>query len=82
MIGEGFDNRYKENEVLHEAGYDAYITGRCFISLSNFLGMTILIMSFMHFDWSYLIIKEKHVKSYISHMNILFNALYLILKSY
>jgi len=25
-------------EKLHEAGYDAYITGLCFIALSNYLG--------------------------------------------
>jgi len=25
-------------EKSHEAGYDAYITGLCFIALSNYLG--------------------------------------------
>ncbi|XP_041362495.1 poly(A)-specific ribonuclease PARN-like isoform X2 [Gigantopelta aegis] len=31
-------SRYSGNEHLHEAGYDAYITGLCFISMSNYLG--------------------------------------------
>ncbi|KAK3089306.1 hypothetical protein FSP39_002559 [Pinctada imbricata] len=31
--------QYQINENnLHEAGYDAYITGRCFISMANYLG--------------------------------------------
>lgn len=37
-ICEEWDNRYKETESQHEAGYDAFITGQCFIALSNFLG--------------------------------------------
>ncbi|XP_053392664.1 poly(A)-specific ribonuclease PARN-like isoform X3 [Mercenaria mercenaria] len=37
-ISEDLDNKYKDNEALHEAGYDAFVTGQCFISLSNFLG--------------------------------------------
>ena len=37
-MSEDCDNKYKESQVLHEAGYDAYITGECFISLANFLG--------------------------------------------
>ncbi|XP_051940386.1 poly(A)-specific ribonuclease PARN isoform X2 [Hippocampus zosterae] len=35
---EGFPSYNTANEQLHEAGYDAYITGRCFISMANFLG--------------------------------------------
>ncbi|XP_060559123.1 poly(A)-specific ribonuclease PARN-like [Ruditapes philippinarum] len=37
-ISEDCDNKYKDSQSLHEAGYDAYITGQCFIALSNFLG--------------------------------------------
>ena len=29
---------YDTKECAHEAGYDAFLTGRCFIALSNFLG--------------------------------------------
>uniref|UniRef100_A0A4X2KRR1 Poly(A)-specific ribonuclease PARN n=1 Tax=Vombatus ursinus TaxID=29139 RepID=A0A4X2KRR1_VOMUR len=35
---EGFPSYDTASEQLHEAGYDAYITGLCFISMSNFLG--------------------------------------------
>uniref|UniRef100_A0A3Q2YS13 Poly(A)-specific ribonuclease PARN n=1 Tax=Hippocampus comes TaxID=109280 RepID=A0A3Q2YS13_HIPCM len=35
---EGFPSYNTAKEQLHEAGYDAYITGRCFISMANFLG--------------------------------------------
>lgn len=34
----GFDGYCTSKEQLHEAGYDAFITGLCFISMSNFLG--------------------------------------------
>ncbi|KAL4240976.1 hypothetical protein ACF0H5_001758 [Mactra antiquata] len=37
VLPEEWDNKYK-TEMLHEAGYDAYITGQCFIALSNYLG--------------------------------------------
>ncbi|XP_052769212.1 poly(A)-specific ribonuclease PARN-like isoform X2 [Mya arenaria] len=37
-VSEEMDNSYKGSESLHEAGYDAYITGQCFISLANYLG--------------------------------------------
>jgi len=37
-ISDEMDNRYKGKEMLHEAGYDAYITGQCYISLANYLG--------------------------------------------
>ncbi|XP_069023364.1 poly(A)-specific ribonuclease PARN isoform X3 [Embiotoca jacksoni] len=35
---EGFPSYDTAQEQLHEAGYDAYITGLCFISMSNYLG--------------------------------------------
>ncbi|XP_032086668.1 poly(A)-specific ribonuclease PARN isoform X3 [Thamnophis elegans] len=34
----GFPSYNTASEQLHEAGYDAYITGLCFISMANFLG--------------------------------------------
>lgn len=36
-------------EQLHEAGYDAYITGLCFISMANFLGTCVVF--FRAFPW-------------------------------
>ncbi|XP_066516460.1 poly(A)-specific ribonuclease PARN [Hoplias malabaricus] len=35
---EGFQSYDTAAEQLHEAGYDAYITGLCFISMANYLG--------------------------------------------
>uniref|UniRef100_A0A7N6C1X5 Poly(A)-specific ribonuclease PARN n=1 Tax=Anabas testudineus TaxID=64144 RepID=A0A7N6C1X5_ANATE len=35
---EGFLSYNTAQEQLHEAGYDAYITGLCFISMANYLG--------------------------------------------
>ncbi|GAA6073131.1 poly(A)-specific ribonuclease PARN, partial [Tachysurus ichikawai] len=35
---EGFQSYDTSSEQLHEAGYDAYITGLCFISMANYLG--------------------------------------------
>uniref|UniRef100_A0A8B9GSA9 Poly(A)-specific ribonuclease PARN n=1 Tax=Astyanax mexicanus TaxID=7994 RepID=A0A8B9GSA9_ASTMX len=35
---EGFQCYDTASEQLHEAGYDAYITGLCFISMANYLG--------------------------------------------
>lgn len=37
---EGFNSYDTAQEQLHEAGYDAYITGLCFISMANYLGNT------------------------------------------
>ncbi|KAH0506204.1 Poly(A)-specific ribonuclease PARN, partial [Microtus ochrogaster] len=34
---EGFPSYNTASEQLHEAGYDAYITGLCFISMANYL---------------------------------------------
>uniref|UniRef100_A0A8K9XY97 Poly(A)-specific ribonuclease PARN n=1 Tax=Oncorhynchus mykiss TaxID=8022 RepID=A0A8K9XY97_ONCMY len=35
---EGFPSYDTAQEQLHEAGYDAFITGLCFISMANYLG--------------------------------------------
>ncbi|CAL9699823.1 unnamed protein product [Knipowitschia caucasica] len=35
---EGFSSYNTAQEQLHEAGYDAYITGLCFVSMANYLG--------------------------------------------
>ncbi|XP_030635781.1 poly(A)-specific ribonuclease PARN [Chanos chanos] len=35
---EGFQSYDTASEQLHEAGYDAYITGLCFVSMANYLG--------------------------------------------
>ena len=35
---EGFQCYDTAAEQLHEAGYDAYITGLCFVSMANYLG--------------------------------------------
>ncbi|XP_013416791.1 poly(A)-specific ribonuclease PARN-like [Lingula anatina] len=35
---EGFPAYTTDNEQLHEAGYDAFITGLCFIGMSKYLG--------------------------------------------
>lgn len=36
---EGFPSYDTAAEQLHEAGYDAYITGLCFIAMANYLGI-------------------------------------------
>uniref|UniRef100_A0A3Q0QTX2 Poly(A)-specific ribonuclease PARN n=1 Tax=Amphilophus citrinellus TaxID=61819 RepID=A0A3Q0QTX2_AMPCI len=38
QVAEGFPSYDTAQEQLHEAGYDAYITGLCFISMANYLG--------------------------------------------
>uniref|UniRef100_A0A667WWX7 Poly(A)-specific ribonuclease PARN n=1 Tax=Myripristis murdjan TaxID=586833 RepID=A0A667WWX7_9TELE len=38
QTAEGFPSYDTAQEHLHEAGYDAYITGLCFISMANYLG--------------------------------------------
>ena len=38
----GFAGYSTKCEQLHEAGYDAYITGVSFICMANFLGINIL----------------------------------------
>lgn len=39
---DGFPSYDTASEQLHEAGYDAYITGLCFISMANFLGICVI----------------------------------------
>ncbi|KAL0617503.1 hypothetical protein AAY473_014368 [Plecturocebus cupreus] len=46
---EGFPSYDTASEQLHEAGYDAYITGLCFISMANYLVRA----SPYHPDWKY-----------------------------
>jgi len=41
---EGFPSYDTASEQLHEAGYDAYITGLCFISMANFLGIYVVFL--------------------------------------
>jgi poly(A)-specific ribonuclease len=38
------------NEKYHEAAYDAYITGLCFITMANYLGnsLSVIIMVSIH----------------------------------
>lgn len=38
QFDEGFSHYEESNEKAHEAGYDAYITGLAFISMSSYLG--------------------------------------------
>lgn len=38
--------KYIDGNVFHEAGYDAYITGLCFASLTNFLGKCTRILTY------------------------------------
>ncbi|XP_033838964.1 poly(A)-specific ribonuclease PARN [Periophthalmus magnuspinnatus] len=38
VTADGFPSYDTAQEQLHEAGYDAYITGLCFISMANYLG--------------------------------------------
>uniref|UniRef100_A0AAZ3R161 Uncharacterized protein n=1 Tax=Oncorhynchus tshawytscha TaxID=74940 RepID=A0AAZ3R161_ONCTS len=38
VTAEGFPSYDTAQEQLHEAGYDAFITGLCFISMANYLG--------------------------------------------
>lgn len=47
---EGFPSYDTASEQLHEAGYDAYITGLCFISMTNYLG--IYCTCFCQTQWS------------------------------
>lgn len=55
---EGFHSYDTAQEQLHEAGYDAYITGLCFISMANYLGNA-------QSHWSCLHIKKKKSSEYM-----------------
>lgn len=62
---EGFPGYTTAQEQLHEAGYDAYITGLCFISMANYLG------SFLTPPKSYISARSKLIEPF-------FNKLFLM----
>ncbi|XP_044289311.1 poly(A)-specific ribonuclease PARN [Varanus komodoensis] len=62
---EGFPSYNTASEQLHEAGYDAYITGLCFISMANYLG-------------SYLSPPKPHVSARSKLIEPFFNKLFLM----
>uniref|UniRef100_A0A1A7X650 Poly(A)-specific ribonuclease PARN n=1 Tax=Iconisemion striatum TaxID=60296 RepID=A0A1A7X650_9TELE len=62
---EGFPSYDTAQEQLHEAGYDAYITGLCFISMANHLG------SFLTPPKAYISAKSKLIEPF-------FNKLFLM----
>ncbi|KAF4791982.1 Poly(A)-specific ribonuclease PARN [Turdus rufiventris] len=62
---EGFPSYDTASEQLHEAGYDAYITGLCFISMANFLG-------------SFLTPPKNHVSARSKLIEPFFNKLFLM----
>ncbi|XP_009897136.1 poly(A)-specific ribonuclease PARN [Dryobates pubescens] len=62
---EGFPSYDTAAEQLHEAGYDAYITGLCFISMANFLG-------------SFLSPPKNHVSARSELIEPFFNKLFLM----
>ncbi|NXN61038.1 PARN ribonuclease, partial [Rynchops niger] len=62
---EGFPSYNTASEQLHEAGYDAYITGLCFISMANFLG-------------SFLSPPKNHVSARSELIEPFFNKLFLM----
>ncbi|NXF29137.1 PARN ribonuclease, partial [Nyctibius bracteatus] len=62
---EGFPSYDTASEQLHEAGYDAYITGLCFISMADFLG-------------SFLSPPKNHVSARSKLIEPFFNKLFLM----
>ncbi|XP_067317756.1 poly(A)-specific ribonuclease PARN-like [Anolis sagrei] len=62
---EGFPSYDTASEQLHEAGYDAYITGLCFISMANYLG-------------SFLSPPKNHVSARSKLIEPFFNKLFLM----
>ncbi|XP_053132746.1 poly(A)-specific ribonuclease PARN isoform X3 [Hemicordylus capensis] len=62
---EGFPSYNTASEQLHEAGYDAYITGLCFIAMANFLG-------------SFLSPPKNHVSARSKLIEPFFNKLFLM----
>ncbi|KAM9769538.1 poly(A)-specific ribonuclease PARN [Menidia menidia] len=62
---EGFPSYDTAQEQLHEAGYDAYITGLCFISMANHLG------SFLTPPKAYIAVRSKLIEPF-------FNKLFLM----
>uniref|UniRef100_UPI00398E8972 poly(A)-specific ribonuclease PARN isoform X2 n=1 Tax=Pristiophorus japonicus TaxID=55135 RepID=UPI00398E8972 len=59
---EGFPSYNTASEQLHEAGYDAYITGLCFISMANHLG------SFLSPPKAFVPAKSKLVEPFINKL--------------
>ncbi|XP_008314795.1 poly(A)-specific ribonuclease PARN isoform X1 [Cynoglossus semilaevis] len=62
---QGFPSYNTAQEQLHEAGYDAYITGLCFVSMANYLG------SFLTPPKSYISPRSKLIEPF-------FNKLFLM----
>ncbi|XP_067115164.1 poly(A)-specific ribonuclease PARN [Osmerus mordax] len=61
----GFPSYDTSQEQLHEAGYDAYITGLCFISMANYLG-------------TFLTPPKAHIGSHSKLIEPFFNKLFLM----
>uniref|UniRef100_A0A1A8MJM2 Poly(A)-specific ribonuclease PARN n=1 Tax=Nothobranchius pienaari TaxID=704102 RepID=A0A1A8MJM2_9TELE len=59
---EGFPSYDTAQEQLHEAGYDAYITGLCFISMANHLG------SFLTPPKAYISAKSKLIEPFVNKL--------------
>lgn len=52
VIPENFPQYKLDDSNLHEAAYDAYITGICFTAMSNFLGSYgVLLIFFFSFEY-------------------------------
>ncbi|XP_060755317.1 poly(A)-specific ribonuclease PARN isoform X2 [Neoarius graeffei] len=62
---EGFQSYDTASEQLHEAGYDAYITGLCFISMANYLG-------------SFLTPPRAHISAHSELLEPFYNKLFLM----
>ncbi|XP_023814352.1 poly(A)-specific ribonuclease PARN [Oryzias latipes] len=62
---EGFPSYDTAQEQLHEAGYDAFITGLCFISMANHLG-------------SFLTPPKAHISAHSKLIEPFFNKLFLM----
>ncbi|KAF5918381.1 hypothetical protein HPG69_011822 [Diceros bicornis minor] len=63
---EGFPSYDTASEQLHEAGYDAYITGLCFISMANYLG------SFLSPPKIHVSARSKLIEPFFNKKNIFF----------
>uniref|UniRef100_A0AAY5EFZ5 Uncharacterized protein n=1 Tax=Electrophorus electricus TaxID=8005 RepID=A0AAY5EFZ5_ELEEL len=68
---EGFQSYDTASERLHEAGYDAYITGLCFISMANYLG------SFLTPPRSHISARSKLLEPFYNKCASDFNSLYV-----
>uniref|UniRef100_A0A8C4I954 Poly(A)-specific ribonuclease RNA-binding domain-containing protein n=1 Tax=Dicentrarchus labrax TaxID=13489 RepID=A0A8C4I954_DICLA len=63
---EGFHSYDTAQEQLHEAGYDAYITGLCFVSMANYLG------SFLTPPKAYISARSKLVEPFFNKDHVLY----------